>query len=352
MLDSTDVAFGCKRPAMSRSDRFAPDAPRCSFAHRYASVSRGRDPCDRRGYRRARLNGFDLARARPGMELSPQQPGGRDAGRGGRWGQLGLLRQRPSRNVLRDAEEGARLPPLWPTRQGCAPRSKGVAHHPIGTMPAGVGRVALCVWARPIVFPGADWCLSAHERLSPTAPTQPRHRKPVQASSGLPRSRADVGGSTLFLSDMRLAFLVANDVRYRVIQGLFRVPRDQVNLATLVGLLVLAEGVGANARLLRGSAHSPSTADNVLGAAMVNELLSAIAGPSSRDAPLVGGLLAIAAIGGVARATVGKSARGVWGSSHKLDLAFHHRYGYLIDPGHWRARRARRREARTPTSSP
>ena len=32
MLDSTYVAFGCKRPGMSRSDRFAPDAPRCSFA--------------------------------------------------------------------------------------------------------------------------------------------------------------------------------------------------------------------------------------------------------------------------------------------------------------------------------
>ena len=156
----------------------------------------------------------------------------------------------------------------------------------------------------------------------------------------------------MFLSDMRLAFLVANEVRHRVIERLFHVPRDQANLATFVGLLALAEGVGANAQHLRASARSPSTADNVIGAAAVSELLSAIAGPSSRDAPWVGGLLAIAAVGAVARATVGKSARGVWGSSHKLDLAFHHRYGYLIDPGHWRARRAQRREAGTPTSSP
>jgi hypothetical protein len=38
MLDSTYVAFGCKRPGISRSDRFAPDAPRCSFASSLASL--------------------------------------------------------------------------------------------------------------------------------------------------------------------------------------------------------------------------------------------------------------------------------------------------------------------------
>ena len=162
-------------------------------------------------------------------------------------------------------------------------------------------------------------------------------------------SREDVGGSTLLLSDVRLAFLVINDVRYRVVERLFHVPREQVNLATVVGLLVLAEGVGAHGRRLRGAAGAPSLADDVLGAAVMNEVLSGIAGPSSRDAPVLGALLALAAIGGVARATVGKSVRSARGSSHKIDLAFHHRYGYLVDPGHWRARRAQRREARTAT---
>jgi hypothetical protein len=180
---------------------------------------------------------------------------------------------------------------------------------------------------------------------------QPREREPVTSSpSRLTVSREHVDGSNLLLSDIRIAFLVINDVRYRTIQGLFHVPRDQVNLATFIGLLVLAEGVGAHGRRLRGAARPPSWADNAIGAAVVSEVLSGLAGPSSRDTPLLGALLAIAAIGGVARATLGKSARSLRDSSRRTDLAFHRRYGYLIDPGHWRARRAQRQEARTGTA--
>jgi hypothetical protein len=55
----------------------------------------------------------------------------------------------------------------------------------------------------------------------------------------------------------------------------------------------------------------------------------------------LGTLLAIAVIGGTARSGL----HGVRGSGHQADVAFHQRYGYLVDPGHWRARRAKRRAA-------
>jgi hypothetical protein len=33
--------------------------------------------------------------------------------------------------------------------------------------------------------------------------------------------------------------------------------------------------------------------------------------------------------------------------SRGMTTGFHHRYGYLVDPGHWRERRARRRSGVT-----
>jgi len=59
MLDSTYVAF-CSGGRMGRSERFAPGPPRCSLRAG--------------GERRSRLNVFQTAGTRPGIELSPQQP--------------------------------------------------------------------------------------------------------------------------------------------------------------------------------------------------------------------------------------------------------------------------------------
>jgi hypothetical protein len=75
---------------------------------------------------------------------------------------------------------------------------------------------------------------------------------------------------------------------------------------------------------------------------IVREALARVAGPDSRDTPLLSSLLAIAVIGGAARSGL----RGIRGSGHSADVAFHRRYGYLIDPGHWRSRRAERRNAK------
>jgi hypothetical protein len=159
-----------------------------------------------------------------------------------------------------------------------------------------------------------------------------------------PVTRVQLGGRRLLLTDLRLAFLFINDARYRAIQRTFGVSREQVNLATVIAVAGLAEALRAQVQKARSAAKPPSAADDVLGLSLLTELLRAIGGPSSPDAPLMGPLIALAVLGAGARKLARKSAHGVYGSSHRMDLAFHHRYGYLIDPGHWRERRARRKE--------
>jgi hypothetical protein len=78
-----------------------------------------------------------------------------------------------------------------------------------------------------------------------------------------------------------------------------------------------------------------------MGFGIIREALCRVAGPDSRDTPLLTTLLAIAVIGGAARSGL----HGMRRSGHQADVAFHKRYGYLIDPGRWRQRRAQRRAA-------
>ena len=121
----------------------------------------------------------------------------------------------------------------------------------------------------------------------------------------------------------------------------FAIERKDVNLLTLIALLVMAERTQATTRRIR-SRRGPTMAEDFMGFGMIREALCRVAGPDYRDTPLLSSLLAIAVIGGAARSGL----HGIRGSGHSADVAFHRRYGYLVDPGHWRSRRAQRREAR------
>jgi hypothetical protein len=87
--------------------------------------------------------------------------------------------------------------------------------------------------------------------------------------------------------------------------------------------------------------------DLLIGAALLREALWDVAGPASREATPLGVLLIIAFAGGAARRALHRSSHHVGGISHRMTVGFHHRYGYLVDPGHWRARRAQRAKAKT-----
>jgi hypothetical protein len=160
----------------------------------------------------------------------------------------------------------------------------------------------------------------------------------VAEQAPIPLRASDVSGGRLLATDLRIATLLLNDARYRMFQRMFGIERKDVNLVTFIALLLMAQGAQSTSRNLR-SRRPPTLTENFMGFGLVREALCRVAGPDSRDTPMLSTLLAIAVIGGAARSGL----RGVWGSGHQADVAFHKRYGYLVDPGHWRQRRAQRR---------
>ena len=167
---------------------------------------------------------------------------------------------------------------------------------------------------------------------------------------GVAGSRNGARGATLLLSDARLALMFCNEARYRTLARTFGVPRDQANIATLIAALLAAEAAHDVGKWLLRPGPAPTPADGVIGGAALRELLCRVAGPGARETPLLATLLTIAVGGGAARRVAVKSGHAIRSSSRLADVQFHKRYGYLIDPGHWRQRRADRRNAQAATS--
>jgi hypothetical protein len=150
----------------------------------------------------------------------------------------------------------------------------------------------------------------------------------------------------LLISDLRVAFLLANHARYRAITRLFGVSPDQVNLMTLIVILLVADKAYDGMTRVVRVPGAPSLGDGLLAGGALRESARAIAGPAARDTPLLGVLVMAALLGNTVRPAVAKSIHEIRTSSHRMALGFHHRYGYIVDPGHWRERRARRQEVR------
>jgi hypothetical protein len=163
----------------------------------------------------------------------------------------------------------------------------------------------------------------------------------VAQQAPVPLRASGISGGRLLATDVRVATLLLNDARYRAFQRVFAIERKDVNLVSLIALLLMAEKAHTAGRKVRSS-RGPTMAEDFMGFGIIREALCRVAGPDARDTPLLSSLLAIAVIGGAAHSGL----RGIRGSGHRADVAFHHRYGYLIDPGHWRQRRAQRREAK------
>jgi hypothetical protein len=167
---------------------------------------------------------------------------------------------------------------------------------------------------------------------------EPIQRAAVRASPEL----AEAPGANLLLSDLRVAYLLLNELRYRSVGRVFGLSRDQANVLTAVILLMLAQAVHDNTVRLLGAPGAPSAHGTLLSAAGVSGALSSVAGAPASAVPGAGALLGIAVLG-AAMVPAARSLHALRTESHRLTTAFHHRYGYLIDPGHWRQRQARRR---------
>ncbi len=156
---------------------------------------------------------------------------------------------------------------------------------------------------------------------------------PLAHSPQTPPTELDGARSArLLLTDARVALLVLNDGRYRAMERLFGLPKEQVNVATAVAGLIVAEAIRGRARrLLKGPALSfPEVA---LGASSLREGLYAVSGQSPSDTPLVGTLIALGVIGSLARPVVRTTLNGVRESSRQLHGAFNHRYGHVVRHG-------------------
>jgi hypothetical protein len=168
-------------------------------------------------------------------------------------------------------------------------------------------------------------------------------------------ARANAGGehsialegprdARLLVSDVRVALLLLDEARYRIVRRLFGVSEDESWLVTLIALALIAEAANTQAdQMLRGPG-GPTRADVALGAAAVRELLTEISGASSRDTPLVGSLVTIAAIGALVGPGMRRTVHGIRASSHRVRRSFNHRYGHLLPTS---ARGRRRRPERT-----
>lgn len=144
----------------------------------------------------------------------------------------------------------------------------------------------------------------------------------------------DIAGIRLLASDLTTVTLLFNEARYRTLERVFGIPREQVNAATLVLLLAFAAGMrerSLNAATAARSAPGKLTATDIaLGAGVMREGLHGIAGPSFDKEPLFGTLLAIAALAHISRPIVARSLNAVHARTHQARLAFDHRYGHLI----------------------
>jgi len=140
------------------------------------------------------------------------------------------------------------------------------------------------------------------------------------------------GGVELLAADARVASLFADEARRRSIQRLFGIPKaDKSGLLTLIALLTLAEAIR---RQIEGVPRPtpPKPIGVMFGIGLVKEAAYGIAGPSARQSPYFGTLLAFALMGATARLGVRASTRGVRRASRQAFGEFEHRYGHLIRP--------------------
>lgn len=152
------------------------------------------------------------------------------------------------------------------------------------------------------------------------------------------------GGAQLLFADARMAFMLMNHARKRAVIRVFGVSPENVNIVTAIALLVIADGAHKAVTRLSASGR-PTQSDALLAGGTVRAVVGMVAGAAVDETPGLGTLITVALVGHAARVTAGKSLRALRTSSHRLAVGFHNRYGYLIDPGHWREDRARRREA-------
>jgi hypothetical protein len=169
---------------------------------------------------------------------------------------------------------------------------------------------------------------------SPPLGSSPRDREMGTAGAAAAGAHAmtleDVGGARLLVSDARVALLLLDEARYRVVNRLFGVDRDHSWPVTLIALAVLASAAHEKSDQMLKGPGGPTRTDIAFGAVGLRALVARISGPPSQDTPLVATLVTIAVIGAVARPGLSRAAHRIRTSSHHAKASFNQRYGHLL----------------------
>ena len=141
--------------------------------------------------------------------------------------------------------------------------------------------------------------------------------------------REGFGGARLLVSDVRLALLLLDEARQRVVERLFGVSRDQL-VRDVDRAWKLAQAAHDNSdQMLRGPG-GPTRADAGAWSRCARGAARRDPRPSSRETPLVATLLTIAVAGAPVPPALSRTAHGIRTSSHRARLSCNHRYGHLL----------------------
>jgi hypothetical protein len=99
-------------------------------------------------------------------------------------------------------------------------------------------------------------------------------------------------GAALLLSDMRVALLLLNEARYRVLRRYLGISRDQANTVTLIAVLMLAQAVSESAGRATNAVRGPTVTGAAVGSTVTSEVVfGLIGGVPARDVQLAGSLV-------------------------------------------------------------
>jgi hypothetical protein len=134
-------------------------------------------------------------------------------------------------------------------------------------------------------------------------------------------------GAALLLGDLRIALLLLNEARYRVLRRYLGITRDQANAITLIALLMLVEAAGERAVRVRQAIPHPTATGTACGATVTSEVVfGLLGGVPARDARLAGTLVLIVLTARELRASGRGAIDGIRSWSRSTLRAFNLRY--------------------------
>jgi hypothetical protein len=129
---------------------------------------------------------------------------------------------------------------------------------------------------------------------------------------------AGFGPAQLAFTDSRLALAVLNHLRYQALHRVFGASREQANVLTAVLVVAAADGAYEAVRRIGGMRLLPSGSTTALGGLALRDAALGIAGPSTRQVPQAGTLLALGILGGLAAPTLRRTAQRLRAAEDRL----------------------------------